>query len=134
MDVVLSKENHTQLIEVTTLDRKSGGAEGSAVRHSCAPPLPAHNLHQIIRRILLEISTSRSQSFTARLKSYPDTKLSFSVACEAVPFIRQSLSQSLRVSEGFKLRAGSAQLDFISRPRRVLVKAMASARISFEPG
>jgi hypothetical protein len=26
-----SKENHTQLIEVTTLDRKSGGAEGSAV-------------------------------------------------------------------------------------------------------
>jgi hypothetical protein len=29
--VVLSKENHTQLIEVTTLDRKSGGAEGSAV-------------------------------------------------------------------------------------------------------
>jgi len=30
-DVVLSKENHTQLSEVTTLDRKSGGAEGSAV-------------------------------------------------------------------------------------------------------
>jgi hypothetical protein len=26
-----SIENHTQLIEVTTLDRKSGGAEGSAV-------------------------------------------------------------------------------------------------------
>jgi hypothetical protein len=30
-DVVLSKENHMQLIEVTTLDRKSGGAERSAV-------------------------------------------------------------------------------------------------------
>jgi hypothetical protein len=30
-DVVLSKENHTQLIEITTLDRKSGEAEGSAV-------------------------------------------------------------------------------------------------------
>jgi hypothetical protein len=29
--VVLRKENHTHLIEVTTLDRKSGGAEGSAV-------------------------------------------------------------------------------------------------------
>jgi hypothetical protein len=30
-DVVLSKENHMQLTELTTLDRKSGGAEGSAV-------------------------------------------------------------------------------------------------------
>jgi hypothetical protein len=29
--VVLPKENHTQLIEAATLDRKSGGAEGSAV-------------------------------------------------------------------------------------------------------
>src|SRR5882757_7136197 len=29
--VVLSKENHTQLTEAATLDRKSGGAEGSAV-------------------------------------------------------------------------------------------------------
>ena len=42
--VVLSKENHMQLTEAATLDRKSGEAEGSAVRHSCAPPLPAHNL------------------------------------------------------------------------------------------
>jgi hypothetical protein len=42
-DVVLFKENHTQPIEAATLDRKSGEAEGSAVRHSCAPPLPAHN-------------------------------------------------------------------------------------------
>jgi hypothetical protein len=41
-DVVLFKENHTQPAEVATLDRKSGEAEGSAVRHSCAPPLPAH--------------------------------------------------------------------------------------------
>ena len=32
----------------TNLNRKSGGAKpsGSAVRHSCAPLLPAHNLHQ----------------------------------------------------------------------------------------
>jgi hypothetical protein len=52
-DVVLSKENHTQLTEAATLDRKSGEAdlsrraeEGSAVRHSCAPLLPAHNLPQ----------------------------------------------------------------------------------------
>jgi hypothetical protein len=29
--VVLSKENHMQLTEAATLDRKSGGAEGSAV-------------------------------------------------------------------------------------------------------
>jgi hypothetical protein len=29
--VVLRKENHTQLTEAATLDRKSGGAEGSAV-------------------------------------------------------------------------------------------------------
>jgi hypothetical protein len=29
--VVLPKENHMQLIEAATLDRKSGGAEGSAV-------------------------------------------------------------------------------------------------------
>src|SRR3984885_8813802 len=46
--VVLSKENHMQLIEAATLDRKSGEAEGSAVRHSCAPPLPAHNLSLVI--------------------------------------------------------------------------------------
>src|SRR5882757_4807970 len=34
--VVLSKENHTQLTEAATLDRKSRGAEGSAVRPSVA--------------------------------------------------------------------------------------------------
>jgi hypothetical protein len=45
-DVVLSKENHMQLTEAATLDRKSGQGEGSAVRHSCAPLLPAHNLRQ----------------------------------------------------------------------------------------
>jgi hypothetical protein len=45
-DVVLFKENHMQLTEVTTLDRKFGEGEGSAVRHSCAPPLSAHNLRQ----------------------------------------------------------------------------------------
>jgi hypothetical protein len=43
--VVLPKENHMQLTEAATLDRKSGEAEGSAVRHSCAPLLPARNLH-----------------------------------------------------------------------------------------
>jgi hypothetical protein len=44
--VVLFKENHTQPTEAATLDGKSGEAEGSAVCHSCAPPLPANNLHQ----------------------------------------------------------------------------------------
>src|SRR6202030_261862 len=56
-DVVLFKENHTQPTEAATLDRKSGEAEGSAVRHSCAPLLPAHNLHQS-HRILMETPTS----------------------------------------------------------------------------
>jgi hypothetical protein len=43
MDVVLPKENHTQFTEAATLDRKSGKAEGSAVRHSGAPHLPFCN-------------------------------------------------------------------------------------------
>jgi hypothetical protein len=42
--VVLLKENHTQLIEAAALDGKSGEAEGSAVRHSCAPPYQAKDL------------------------------------------------------------------------------------------
>jgi hypothetical protein len=37
--VVLPKENHMQLIEAATLDRKSGGAEGSAV-----PRIPPGNV------------------------------------------------------------------------------------------
>ena len=41
--VVLLKENHMQLLEAATLDRKSGEAEGSAVRHSGAPNLPFYN-------------------------------------------------------------------------------------------
>src|SRR6202011_2842525 len=45
-DVVLFKENHTQPTEAATLDRKSEDAEGPAVRHSCAPLLPVHNLQQ----------------------------------------------------------------------------------------
>ena len=42
-DVVLFKENHTQLTEAATLDRKSGVAEGSAVRHSGAPHFSFYN-------------------------------------------------------------------------------------------
>ena len=41
--VVLLKENHMQLFEAATLDRKSGEAEESAVRHSGAPDLPFYN-------------------------------------------------------------------------------------------
>ena len=37
--VVLLKENHMPLFEAATLDRKSGEAEESAVRHSGAPNL-----------------------------------------------------------------------------------------------
>jgi hypothetical protein len=33
-DVVLSNENHTQLTEAATLDRKSGEVEGSAVQRN----------------------------------------------------------------------------------------------------
>src|SRR5579859_6053159 len=47
--VVLLKENHMQLFEAATLDRKSGEAdlsrravEESAVRHSGAPDLPVY--------------------------------------------------------------------------------------------
>ena len=36
--VVLHKENHMQLTEAATLDRKSGGAEGSAVRPTFSNP------------------------------------------------------------------------------------------------
>jgi hypothetical protein len=55
-DVVLFKENHTQPTEAATLDRKSGEAEGSAVRHSCAPllrPTASANHH----RTLMETPT-----------------------------------------------------------------------------
>ena len=41
--VVLLKENHMQLFESATLNRKSGKAEESAVRHSGAPILPVYN-------------------------------------------------------------------------------------------
>jgi hypothetical protein len=37
--VVLPKENHMQLIEAATLDRKSGGAEGSVVSLQVATDL-----------------------------------------------------------------------------------------------
>jgi hypothetical protein len=42
--VVLSKENHMQLTEAATLDRKSGVAEGSAVRPSALPNPPYQTL------------------------------------------------------------------------------------------
>ena len=41
--MVLLKENHMQLTEAAILDRKSGEAEGSAVRHSGAPNLMFYN-------------------------------------------------------------------------------------------
>jgi hypothetical protein len=46
-----------QLTEAATLDRKSGEAEGSAVRHSCAPLLPAQTSTSH-HRILMETLTS----------------------------------------------------------------------------
>src|SRR6202035_2444863 len=42
-DVVLLKENHMQLTEAATSDRKSGAAEGPAVRHSGAPHFSFYN-------------------------------------------------------------------------------------------
>jgi hypothetical protein len=48
--VVLLKENHMQLFEAATLDRKSGEAEGSAVRHSGAPNLPFYNHFPFVTR------------------------------------------------------------------------------------
>jgi hypothetical protein len=46
--VVLLKENHMQLTEAATLDRKSGRAEGSAVRHSGAPHLQVYGLTTVV--------------------------------------------------------------------------------------
>ena len=43
--VVLSKENHVQLTEAATLDRKSGVVEGSAVRLSVLPNSSVPNLN-----------------------------------------------------------------------------------------
>ena len=54
--VVLLKENHMQLIEVATLDRKSGAGEGPAVHFTSnqfqleAPPLPIVILSEVPRR------------------------------------------------------------------------------------
>jgi hypothetical protein len=42
--VVLPKENHTHLTEAATLDRKSGGAEGSAVSLDGNQPEPKRHL------------------------------------------------------------------------------------------
>jgi hypothetical protein len=46
--VVLTKENHMRLFEAAIIDRKSGEAEGSAVRHSGAPDLPFHNHFPVV--------------------------------------------------------------------------------------
>ena len=55
--VVLPKENHMQLAEATSLDRKSGGAEGTAVprtlrgdafRHNTVSTCGASSLLQLI--------------------------------------------------------------------------------------
>jgi hypothetical protein len=60
--VVLLKENHMQLTEATTLDRKSGEAEGSAVRPSGASP--ALGSHEIV--ILSERLTDYQSETTFR--------------------------------------------------------------------
>jgi len=83
-DVVLSKENHTQLTEAATLDRKSGEAEGSAVPRtspgnvffcfllngnirrrrqiSVLKPLFADALGDVLRRELIQIGHEDFQS------------------------------------------------------------------------
>ena len=50
--VVLPKENHMQLTEATTLNRKSGEAEGSAVRPSGASHAPGSNKVVILSEAL----------------------------------------------------------------------------------
>ena len=75
--VVLLKENHTQLTEATTLDRKSGGAEGSAVPRTFpenAEPLPATKLSsrpertRISCHAALEITACAAFSKESRMK------------------------------------------------------------------
>jgi hypothetical protein len=56
--VVLLKENHMRFVEDPILDRKSGGAEGSAVRHSGAPNLPFHNYFPFV---ILEDGTATAR-------------------------------------------------------------------------
>jgi len=53
--VVLPSENHMQLTEAATLDRKSGGAEGSAVSpnpatNAAAPKMNCHPDSSVTRR------------------------------------------------------------------------------------
>src|SRR5271156_5048985 len=54
--VVLFKENHMQLTEAATLDRKSGAAEGSAV------PLPLQTNPSQLRISCINSSTTRCSS------------------------------------------------------------------------
>jgi hypothetical protein len=76
--VVLLKENHMQLTEAAALDRKSGEAEGSAVRHSCAPPLPARTYAS--HRILMETPTS-PLSFTSSPRNRRSLGFASRISC-----------------------------------------------------
>ena len=64
--VVLLKENRMQLFEAATLDRKSGEAEGSAVRPSGAPNLPLNNHFPLRHPERSASQIYRKQGFMAR--------------------------------------------------------------------
>jgi hypothetical protein len=55
--VVLSKENHMQSIEATTLDRKSGEAEGSAVPRTLRGNAGSHPATVAISRLQIVFQT-----------------------------------------------------------------------------
>ena len=62
-NVVLLKENHMQLIEAATLDRKSGEAEGPAVRPSGASHVPGSHKLVLLRPVTFR-TTGCVQTFT----------------------------------------------------------------------
>jgi hypothetical protein len=77
--VVLLKENHMQLFEAATLDRKSGEAEGSAVRRSGAPNLPFYNHFPLV---ILERSPSQDDVFVVHWRCKKPASSLISIVCK----------------------------------------------------
>jgi hypothetical protein len=76
--VVLSKENHTQLTEAATLDRKSGGAEGSAVPRTLRGHVFRPERTPISCHAALDMATCAAFVKESRMKIANATKLNSS--------------------------------------------------------
>jgi hypothetical protein len=120
-DVVLFKENHTQPTEAATLDRKSGEAEGPAVRHSCAPLLPAYN--QIVHQVLMEIPTPALSSWRrtrTRAANIGPGKIQYASKYEVVGIVKDLRSMT------YDRRVGAARAAGVE-PMSLLLSAENSA-------